>query len=70
MSIKIDFEKMTGKIKPMNAVNNGPAAMSVRGDSNFDLFQSCKHSFYKIARLVLLRALRRRMERGRTPHIP
>lgn len=48
MSIKIDFDKMTGKIKPMNAVNNGPAAMSVRGDSNFDLFKAANIPFTRL----------------------
>ena len=38
--IKIDFTKVTGKIKPMHAVNNGPAGSSVRkGNSTFDYFR-------------------------------
>lgn len=38
--IKIDFSKVTGKIKPMHAVNNGPAGSSVRkGNNTFDYFR-------------------------------
>ena len=33
--IKADFSTTVGKIKPMNAVNNGPMAESERGISNF-----------------------------------
>ncbi len=33
--IKIDFSAYVGKIKPMNAVNNGPMGESERGISNF-----------------------------------
>ena len=33
--VKIDFSTTVGKIKPMNAVNNGPMAESERGISNF-----------------------------------
>ena len=34
-TVKIDFSVCTGKIKPMNGVNNGPMAESERGISNF-----------------------------------
>ncbi len=34
-TIHIDFLHHAGKIKPMNAVNNGPTGMSERGTSNF-----------------------------------
>lgn len=34
-NIKIDFSSSAGKIRPMNAVNNGPLGMSERGTSNF-----------------------------------
>ena len=34
-TIHIDFSAHAGKIKPMNAVNNGPTGMSERGTSNF-----------------------------------
>ncbi len=38
--ITIDFSKNYGPIKPMHAVNNGPLDKSVRGTSNFDLYQA------------------------------
>jgi hypothetical protein len=34
-TVKIDFSVCTGKIKPMNGVNNGPMGADVRGISNF-----------------------------------
>ena len=34
-TIKVDFTIVTGHIKPMNAVNNGPHGMSERGPTNF-----------------------------------
>ena len=34
MALRIDFEKTLGKIKPMNAVNNGPAGSAVRNTGN------------------------------------
>ena len=34
-TINVDFSVMTGKIKPMNAVNNGPLGYSERGTTNF-----------------------------------
>ncbi len=33
--VNVDFSAITGKIKPMNAVNNGPLGVSERGTSNF-----------------------------------
>ena len=36
--ITVNFANITGKIKPMHSVNNGPAGARVRGTSNFDLF--------------------------------
>ena len=38
-NITIDLSKTLGKIKPMHAVNNGPAGSEVRGTSNFPLFR-------------------------------
>ncbi|MBQ8404530.1 MAG: hypothetical protein IJX55_08950 [Clostridia bacterium] len=35
-TINVDFSVITGKIKPMNAVNNGPLGVSERGTSNFE----------------------------------
>jgi len=34
--ISVDFSKITGTIKPMHSVNNGPAGSRVRGTSSFD----------------------------------
>lgn len=34
-TIHVDFSTQKGKIKPMNAVNNGPCGMSERGTTNF-----------------------------------
>ncbi len=34
-TIKVDFSKTNGVIKPMNAVNNGPVGGNVRGDTPF-----------------------------------
>ena len=38
-NITIDLSKTLGKIKPMHAVNNGPAGSEVRGTSNFPQFR-------------------------------
>ena len=38
-TIKIDLSQNGGGIKPMNAVNNGPAGSKVRGvKGNFDIY--------------------------------
>ena len=34
--ISVDFAKITGRIKPMHSVNNGPAGSRVRGTSSVD----------------------------------
>ena len=39
-NLSIDFSKNLGKIKPMNAVNNGPAGSRERGHSNFDNYKA------------------------------
>ena len=39
-SVKIDFSKSAGKIKPMHAVNNGPVDGGVRGVGNFEAFKT------------------------------
>ena len=40
-TIKIDLTKNGGRIKPMNAVNNGPAGSKVRGlKGNFDIYEA------------------------------
>ena len=38
--IKIDLSKKGGIVKPMNAVNNGPAGSVVRGTSNMEYFRA------------------------------
>ncbi len=38
--ITVDLSKVNGKIKPVNAVNNGPLGMSVRGTSNFEAYKA------------------------------
>ncbi len=40
--IIIDLNKTDGKIKPMNAVNNGPAGSVVRGMSNFEYYAAAE----------------------------
>ena len=47
--IKVDFLRKNGKIKAMNAVNNGPAGASVRGDNPF--FKNYKNARIPFARL-------------------
>ena len=37
--IKVDFSDICGKIKPMHAVNNGPAGSRVRGTGNFKEYE-------------------------------
>lgn len=38
-AVKIDLSKPTGKIKPMNCVNNGPAGSRVRKTGNFETYE-------------------------------
>ena len=41
--ITVDFSNTQGKIKPMNAVNNGPAGSAVRGQrGNFDAYAAAR----------------------------
>ena len=42
MSIRVDFQKTLGKIKPMNAVNNGPAGSLVRNYGNDAAFTEAR----------------------------
>ena len=39
-NLNLDFSSVSGKIKVLNAVNNGPTAQSVRGTSNFDAYKA------------------------------
>ncbi|MGN1094714.1 MAG: hypothetical protein ACI4SC_07015, partial [Candidatus Neoclostridium sp.] len=48
MSIKIDFNRITGAIKPMNAVNNGPSPKNVRGIGNFELYKAANIPFARL----------------------
>lgn len=48
-SICLDLTKIGGKIKYMNAVNNGPTAPSVRKTpTNFDLYKEAEFSFARL----------------------
>ena len=38
-NIRIDFAAPVGPVKPMHAVNNGPAGAVVRGTSNLEYFK-------------------------------
>ena len=38
--ITINLADTHGKVKPMHAVNNGPAGSAVRGTSNIELFRA------------------------------
>ena len=38
-TVKVDFSKVTGNVKPMHAVNNGPAGGGVRGGGNAEYFK-------------------------------
>ena len=41
-TLKVDFNDILGGIKPMNAVNNGPAGSRVRGTSSFDAYEAAR----------------------------
>ncbi len=44
-SIRVDFSKPYGKVKPFNAINNGPAGSRVRNYSNFDAMCEAKFPY-------------------------
>lgn len=46
--IRCDFSHVTGKIKPMNGVNNGPVPPSVRGMQNFELYKAANIPFARL----------------------
>ena len=46
--VTVDFAKSCGKIKPMNALNNGPAGSRVRKTSNFDAYSTAKIPFARL----------------------
>ena len=39
-NITLDFSEITGRIKPMHSVNNGPAGSKVRGTGNFAAYEA------------------------------
>lgn len=46
--LKIDFSKTVGKIKPMNAVNNGPAGEKERNTGNFETYRAARFSYARL----------------------
>ena len=44
-TLTLDFNNILGNIKPMNAVNNGPAGSRVRGVSSFPTYKAAKIPF-------------------------
>ena len=46
--LKIDFSKTVGKIKPMNAVNNGPAGEKERNTGNFETYKAARFSYARL----------------------
>ena len=46
--LKIDFSKTVGKIKPMNAVNNGPAGEKERNTGNFGTYKAARFSYARL----------------------
>ena len=44
-TLTVNFDNICGKIKPMNAVNNGPAGSRVRGVSSFPAYADAKIPF-------------------------
>ncbi len=46
--IKVDFLKTDGIIKPMNAVNNGPAGSAVRGTGNFASYKEAEIPYARL----------------------
>ena len=47
-TISVDFSKECGIIKPMNAVNNGPAGSQVRKISNYDLYTAARIPYARL----------------------
>ena len=47
-TLKIDFGKTVGKIKPMNAVNNGPAGEKERKTGNFESYKAARFSYARL----------------------
>ena len=46
--LKINFNKKQGKIKPLNAVNNGPAGEKERNTGNFESYKAARFSYARL----------------------
>ena len=46
--LNIDFSKTVGKIKPMNAVNNGPAGEKEHNTGNFETYKAARFSYARL----------------------
>ena len=46
--VTVDFAASCGRIKPMNALNNGPSGSRVRKTSNFDAYAAAKIPFSRL----------------------
>lgn len=47
-TVKVDFGEIVGKIKPMNAVNNGPAGSRVRKTGNFQTYTNARFPYARL----------------------
>ena len=47
-AVKVNFAKICGKIKPMHAVNNGPAGSRVRRTGNFEDYEKAKIPYARL----------------------
>ena len=47
-TVKVNFSKSAGKIKPMNCVNNGPAGSRVRKTGNFKDYEALKIPYARL----------------------
>ena len=46
--LKINFSKKQGKIKPLNAVNNGPAGEKERNTGNFETYRAARFPYARL----------------------
>ena len=46
--LKLDLSKTSGKIKPLNAVNNGPAGEKERKTGNFESYSAARFSYARL----------------------
>lgn len=44
----VDFKNFKGKMKPMNAVNNGPAGSAVRKTGNFEAYKAARFPYARL----------------------